>query len=113
MYGMSNQDLADKRNVDKEKLFDHMGRTELAANLFRITQTEERIRNQKLQGQYQLESAHRDVGKEVRNFVKINTGDDPENLPKEMPLQEMKKELKDIHKELRKADEEDLEKEQE
>lgn len=111
MYGMSNQDLADKRSVDKEKLFDYMGRTELAANLFRITQTEERIRSQKLQGQYQLESAHRDVGKEVRNFVKINTGDDPENLPKEMPLQEMKKELKDVQKEFKKVDEEDLEEE--
>jgi DNA-damage-inducible protein D len=108
MYGMSNQDLADKRNIDKEKLFDYMGRTELAANLFRITQTEERIRSQKLQGQYQLENAHRQVGKEVREFVTINTGDTPENLPKEMPLADMKKSLKDVHKELQKADEEDL-----
>ncbi|MDD2537039.1 MAG: damage-inducible protein [Candidatus Absconditabacteria bacterium] len=106
MYGMSNQELAEKRGIDKEKLFDHMGRTELAANLFRITQTEERIRKQELSGQYQLESAHRDVGAEVRKFVGINTGDNPENLPTEMPLNEMKKELKDIHKELKKADEE-------
>jgi DNA-damage-inducible protein D len=106
MYGMSNKELADKRNIDKEKLFDYMGRTELAANLFRITQTEERIRSQKLQGQYQLETAHREVGKEVRNFVELNTGDKPENLPKEMPLNEMKKELKDVHKELVKVDEE-------
>ncbi len=73
MYGMSNQELAERRNIDKEKLLDYMGRTELAANLFRITQTEERIRSQKLQGQYQLEAAHRDVGKEVRKFVEINT----------------------------------------
>jgi DNA-damage-inducible protein D len=111
MYEMSNQDLAERRNVDKEKLFDYMGRTELAANLFRITQTEERIRSQKLQGQAQLEDAHRRVGKEVREFVKINTGDAPENLPKEMPLGEMKRELKDVHKELRKVDEEENESE--
>lgn len=45
MYNMLNVQLARRRGVDKTKLFDTMGRTELAANLFRITQTEERIRS--------------------------------------------------------------------
>ena len=45
----------------------------------------------------------------MREFVKINTGDTPENLPKEMPLTDMKKSLKEVHKELQKATEEDLE----
>lgn len=100
MYNMTNQELADHRNLNKEKLLDYMWRTELAANLFRITQTEERIRSQNLQWQAQLEYAHRQVWKEVRSFVQINTGDTPENLKPEMPLNEMKKELKEAHKSL-------------
>lgn len=100
MYNMTNQDLAERRNINKEKLLEYMGRTELAANLFRITQTEERIKNQNLHGQAQLEDAHRQVGKEVRAFVQINTGDTPENLKIEMPLNEMKRELKDARKAL-------------
>src|SRR5690606_4661556 len=41
LYNMHNWQLAKRRNIDKSKLFEHMGRTELAANLFRITMTEE------------------------------------------------------------------------
>lgn len=107
MYNMSNQELAERRNINKEKLLEYMGRTELAANLFRITQTEERIKNQNLHGQAQLEDAHFQVGKEVRTFVQINTGDMPENLAIEMPLHEMKKGLKDAKKALNQAEEEE------
>jgi DNA-damage-inducible protein D len=45
---MENYKLAQKRGIDKSKMYDYMGRTELAANLFRVTQTEERIKNQNL-----------------------------------------------------------------
>ncbi|GHW02260.1 DNA damage-inducible protein D [candidate division SR1 bacterium] len=100
MYNMTNEELAQRRNINKEKLLDYMGRTELAANLFRVTQTEERIKSQDIKGQADLENAHRQVGKEVRSFVQINTGDTPENLKPEMPLNEMKKELKDAKKAL-------------
>lgn len=100
MYNMTNEELAQRRNINKEKLLDYMGRTELAANLFRVTQTEERIKSQDIKWQADLENAHRQVGKEVRSFVQINTGDTPENLKPEMPLNEMKKELKDAKKAL-------------
>lgn len=104
LYNMENYKLANKRNVDKNKLYDYMGRTELAANLFRVTQTEERIRNKNLYGQNQLESAHYAVWKEVREFVLKNTWIEPENLTQEMPLPEMRKWLKKAHKELNKQD---------
>ena len=45
---MENYKLAEKRGIAKDKLYDYMGRTELAANLFRVTQTEERIKNKNL-----------------------------------------------------------------
>lgn len=104
MYNMPNWKLASKRNVKKEKLMDSMGRTELAANLFRITQTEERIKNKNIQGQNALEQTHYDVGKEVRNIVIKNAGKNPENLPQEKELPNIKKELKQGYKNMIKED---------
>lgn len=71
-----------------------MGRTELAANLFRVTQTEERIKSKKISGQANLEQTHYQVGKEVREIVQRNVGKTPENLPQERQLPDVKKELK-------------------
>ena len=71
-----------------------MGRTELAANLFRVTQTEERIKNKGVSGQRNLEQTHFAVGKDVREIVQKNTGQKPENLEQEKRLPEVKKELK-------------------
>lgn len=85
-------------------LFDTMVRTELAANLFRVTQTEERIKNQSIKGQKALEETHRMVGAEVRRIVQENTGRTPEALPQEDPLPDIKKELKDGYKGMLKQD---------
>lgn len=82
MYNMMNFQLAKRRKIDKDKLLESMGRTELAANLFRITQTEERIKSKKISGQSELESTHFNVGKEVRDIVTKNTGKTPEQLHK-------------------------------
>lgn len=111
LYNMENYKLAQKRNVDKSKLYDYMGRTELAANLFRVTQTEERIKNRNLYWQNQLEKAHLDVWKEVREFIIQNTWTRPENLNQEMPLPEMKKWLKNAQKTLKAKDKNDVKKE--
>jgi len=94
MYNMLNVELARRRNVDKDFLFDTMGRTELAANLFRMTQTEERIKSKNVRGQGMLEQTHYDVGREVREIVQKNTGKNPEALPQEKELPEVRKELK-------------------
>ena len=104
MYKMENYKLADKRKTNPKDLFDSMGRTEMAANLFRITQTEERIKNKNIHGQHELEKAHYEVGSEIRDVVISNTGVRPEQLPQEIPISEMKKSLKQAHKALKKKD---------
>lgn len=104
MYNMMNYQLAKKRNCDKGKLFETMGRTELAANLFRITQTEERIKSKGITGQASLEQTHYDVGREVRNIVIKNTGRTPENLPQEKELPNVRKELKAGFRVMKKLD---------
>jgi len=104
MYNMQNWQLAKQRNVDKEKLFEYMGRAELAANLFRITMTEEKIKNENITGQFRLEEAHKTVGREVRNLVIQNTGKTPEKLEQAKELPEAKKGLKQEFKEIKKID---------
>lgn len=104
MYNMLNVQLANRRGVDKKKLFDTMGRTELAANLFRITQTEERIKSQKVEGQQELEATHFRVGREIREIVRQNSGCNPEALPQEETLPQVKKVLKSEFREMKKID---------
>ena len=104
MYNMASWQLEKKRNIKKGKLMDYMGRTELAANLFRVTQTEERIKSQNIKGQANLEQTHKEVGKEVRAIIVKNTGRTPEQLPQEKQLPEVKKELKVGYKNMTKED---------
>lgn len=73
MYNMESWKLEKKRGVKKGKLFDRMSRTGLAANLFRVTQTEELIKSRQISGQANLEQTHYTVGRQVRNIVEQNT----------------------------------------
>jgi len=98
MYNMYHTRLAKQRNVPSNKLMDYMGRSELAANLFRATMTEEKIKLEKLQGQKILEDAHKEVGSQVRKMVKLNTGKNPEDLPVRRELPGIKKNLKSTKK---------------
>jgi DNA-damage-inducible protein D len=104
MYNMPSWKLEKRRNVKKGKLMDNMGRTELAANLFRVTQTEERIKNKNVKGQANLEQTHYNVGKEVRSIIIKNSGKSPENLPQAKKLPEVKKELKQGYRKMAKED---------
>jgi DNA-damage-inducible protein D len=81
-----------------------MSRAELAANLFRITQTEERIKHLNVHGQEGLEATHYEVGSEVRQIVKKSTGVTPEKLPVEKNIPEIHKELKTGYKKMLKED---------
>ena len=65
-----------------------MGSTELAANLFRSTQTEEKIRKENIQGKADANNAHYEVGKEVRAAIQRIGGTMPEDLP---PAEDIKK----------------------
>ena len=64
-----------------QKILDHMGSTELAANLFRATQTEEKLRRDKVRGKQKANQTHFEVGKKVRQTIDELGGTMPEVLP--------------------------------
>jgi DNA-damage-inducible protein D len=64
-----------------QKILDHMGSTELAANLFRATQTEEKLRRENIQGKSKANRTHYEVGAKVRQTIKELGGTMPEDLP--------------------------------
>ena len=65
----------------RQNILDHMGSTELAANLFRATQTEEKLRRDNIQGKLAANRTHFDVGRKVRDTIREIGGAMPENLP--------------------------------
>jgi DNA-damage-inducible protein D len=81
-----------------QKILDHMGSTELAANLFRATQTDEKIRRDNVKGKEKANQTHYVVGKTVRDTIKKLGGTMPEDLstPEESIGQLEKKEPKRI-----------------
>ena len=66
---------------ERRSPLDFMGKTELAANLFRVTQTEEKIRAERIRGQRPLEQAAEDAGRLVRRTMVEISGRRPEELP--------------------------------
>ena len=76
-----------------------MGSTELAANLFRATQTEEKLRRDKVRGKSQANKTHIDVGRKVRQTIQELGGTMPENLPKpESSIQQIESAKKKLTK---------------
>jgi len=70
-----------KRLKKSEQILDHMGSTELAANLFRATQTEDKLQRDKIQGKKLANQTHLEIGKKVRRTILEIGGTMPENLP--------------------------------
>lgn len=83
LYGGLDAKAIHKRKGLKksQKILDHMGSTELAANLFRATQTEEKLRRENIQGIPEANRTHYEVGKKVRETIKELGGTMPEDLP--------------------------------
>ena len=80
--GLDAKDIHIKKGLKKsQKILDHMGSTELAANLFRATQTEEKLRRENIKGKKNANQTHYEVGKKVRKTIKELNGTMPENLP--------------------------------
>lgn len=80
--GLSAKDIHAKKGLKKsQKILDHMGSTELAANLFRATQTEEKLRRENIKGKQQANITHYQVGAKVRQTIKELGGTMPEDLP--------------------------------
>jgi hypothetical protein len=71
------------------KILDHMGPTELAANLFRITQTEEKLRNRNIKEAWRACDAHFEVGRKVRATMQELSGILPEDLPVEEDVRQL------------------------
>ena len=64
-----------------QRILDHMGSTELAANLFRATQTEEKLRRDQVRGKQKANQTHFEVGKKARQTIDELGGTMPEALP--------------------------------
>jgi len=81
--GLKAKDIHSKKKLkESQKILDHMGSTELAANLFRATQTEDKLRREQIKGKTQANETHYQVGKKVRSTIKELGGTMPEDLPK-------------------------------
>jgi DNA-damage-inducible protein D len=80
--GRGAKDIHTAKGLKKsQKILDHMGSTELAANLFRATQTEEKLRRDKVRGKQKANQTHYEVGKKVRQTINELGGTMPEALP--------------------------------
>jgi DNA-damage-inducible protein D len=105
MYNMKLSDLVSyKRSPGDKTLYDYMGKTELAANLFRVTQTAERIKSKNVKGLNSLSITAQDVGSEVREVMMKSSGVAPENLALEEDISHLKKRIKSANKEMKKMD---------
>ncbi len=82
--GLGAKDIHAKKGLKKsQNILDYMGSTELAANLFRATQTEEKLKRENIKGKKKANQTHFEVGQKVRQTIKELGGTMPEELPKE------------------------------
>ena len=80
--GLGVKEIHARKGLKKsQKILDHMGSTELAANLFRATQTDEKLRKEKISGKESANRTHYEVGAKVRQTIKELGGTMPEDLP--------------------------------
>ena len=99
--GLYNGETADdifkrKKLRYREDILDNMGSEELANNIFRIAQTDAKLKRDKVDNEYTANSVHYEVGREVRESIKRLGGTMPENLP--TPNRSLKKLEKDNKK---------------
>jgi len=80
--GLGAKEIHARKGLKKsQQILDHMGSTELAANLFRATQTDEKLRRENIRGKAAANQTHYEVGSKVRQTIKDLGGTMPENLP--------------------------------
>lgn len=106
--GLYNMPLAKIKEIkgvpDHRTPFDFMGAEELGANIFRVTQTDAKIKREKITGQEDLEKAAFNVGRMVRNVLIENGSTLPENLPPSEDIKQIKSGLKKTNKAFNKND---------
>ncbi|MBI4086987.1 DNA damage-inducible protein D [Candidatus Kaiserbacteria bacterium] len=94
LYGMPLSDIERTKGIKKGELLDRAGSTELAANLFRITQTDEKLQKDNVHGERAASRTHFMVGGKIRKTIKEIGGVLPEKLPTETHIQKVKKKMK-------------------
>ena len=99
--GLGVREIHERKGLKKsEQILDHMGSTELAANLFRATQTDEKLRRENIRGKQAACDTHYEVGAKVRKTIKELGGTMPEDLPtpeksvKQLEAEQKKKKLR-------------------
>ena len=94
--GLKASDIKERKGLKKSQdILDYMGYEELAANLFRATQTEAKLRRENIQGKQEANKTHFEVGKKVRDTIKDLGGTMPEDLPTpEKSIQQLEREQK-------------------
>jgi len=93
--GLDAKDIHGRKGLKKnQKILDHMGSTELAANLFRATQAEEKLRRENIKGKQKANQTHFEVGVVVRQTIEKLGGTMPEDLPvAEKSIRQLEKEI--------------------
>ena len=96
--GETADDIAKRKGLRyREDILDNMGSEELAANLFRITQTESKLKRDNISTEKEANNTHYNIGKNIREVITKNGGTMPEDLPTP------KKSLKQLEKENKKS----------
>ncbi len=99
--GLDVEGIKARKGLGKgEEVLDHMGRAELAANDFRITQTEEKLRRERIIGQARAIATHHEVGQRVREAIQEIGGTMPELLPPEPSIKPLLNERRRQRKKL-------------
>lgn len=99
--GLDAKAIHKKKGLTKsQNILDHMGSTELAANLFRATQTEDKLRREGIRGKSAANRAHKQVGAKVRQTIRELGGTMPENLPVADSVKKLEQKEKRLQKRL-------------
>ncbi len=98
LYGMKKRSVQQKKRIGDDDVLDRAGATELAANLFRITQTDEVLKKENIKGEGRATFKHIVVGQKVRKSIQDIGGTMPEDLPPEPHIKELEKQQKKLLK---------------
>lgn len=90
LYTMPLSDIEKKKGIKKGELLDRAGSEELGANIFRITQTEAKLKRENIKGDLEAQRTHFDIGKKVRQTIKEIGGGMPEDLKPEDHIKKLK-----------------------
>lgn len=91
LYNLTVSQIKKKKKIGKDDILDRAGTVELAANLFRITQTGEKIKNEQIAGEGKASQTHFAVGRKVRQTIREIGGTLPENLAPEQHVKKIER----------------------